>query len=154
MKIKQQPQATLEMKTDDVEHVEGDTLDNDPIFNMEEQKNIKYRIDRRLITMTGCMYMIAILDRSNLGNAAIAGMSKDLDLGVGYRYVSAVSSGMEQNANHIVAHRPGPLYHLRHISTSCDYIDPEARTPLLFEFYLFVLGYCHGKILEPWEVSS
>jgi hypothetical protein len=73
---------------EDLKHLEGESLDDDPVFTREEQRRIIHRIDRRLIIMSGFMYMIAILDRSNLGNAAIAGMTKDLDLDVGYRYVS------------------------------------------------------------------
>ncbi|EXJ89876.1 hypothetical protein A1O3_02943 [Capronia epimyces CBS 606.96] len=71
---------------EDPKHVESEDLDDDPVFTKEQQRKIKHRIDRRLITMTGFMYMIAILDRSNLGNAAIAGMTVDLHLNVGYRY--------------------------------------------------------------------
>ncbi|EGP82808.1 uncharacterized protein MYCGRDRAFT_51568 [Zymoseptoria tritici IPO323] len=61
-------------------------LDEDPEFTYKEQRKIIHRIDRRLILATGLMYCVSGLDRGNLPNAAIAGMTKDLELNVGYRY--------------------------------------------------------------------
>lgn len=46
------------------------------------------RIDRRLIITAGLMYCVSLIDRANLGAANIAGMSVDLGLNIGYRYVS------------------------------------------------------------------
>jgi hypothetical protein len=56
-------------------------------FTPEEEKAILRRVDQRLVGVTGVMYCISLMDRNNLGAAAIAGMNEDLDL-VGYRYVS------------------------------------------------------------------
>lgn len=39
----------------------------------EEAKRIMWKIDRRLITVTGLCYCISLLDRGNLGVAAVAG---------------------------------------------------------------------------------
>ncbi len=50
--------------------------DTDPrivAFNPHEQKRIYRRIDLRLVVTLGCMYMISLLDRTNLGAASIAG---------------------------------------------------------------------------------
>jgi len=42
-------------------------------FTPEETKKIIHRIDRRLVTVVGLMYCISLMDRTNLGAAAIAG---------------------------------------------------------------------------------
>ena len=91
----------------------GEKTLNDGIltsFTPQQQKRILRRIDRRLVAMAGLMYCISILDRTNIGNASIAGlvkvprnpsgsghelecsnlgsrMTKDLNLRVGTRYV-------------------------------------------------------------------
>ncbi|KAI1822491.1 major facilitator superfamily MFS-1 [Xylaria intraflava] len=52
----------------------------------KEARRIIKRIDRRLVTTTGLMYCISVMDRSNLGAAYVAGLAKDLDLTVGTRY--------------------------------------------------------------------
>jgi len=56
-------------------------------FTPEEQTKIIRRIDRRLVVTVGAMYCVSLMDRTNLGSANIAGMSKDLHLNVGTRYV-------------------------------------------------------------------
>lgn len=50
--------------------------DTDPrinAFTLKEQKRIYRRIDLRLVVTLGCMYMISLLDRTNLGAASVAG---------------------------------------------------------------------------------
>lgn len=42
-------------------------------FTLAEQKRIVRRVDYRLVTTVGLMYCISLLDRTNLGNAIIAG---------------------------------------------------------------------------------
>ncbi|KAM0335130.1 hypothetical protein ACHAQA_000170 [Verticillium albo-atrum] len=49
-------------------------------------RKLVHKIDRRLITTCGFMYCVSLVDRTNLGSANIAGMSKDLGLDVGFRY--------------------------------------------------------------------
>lgn len=39
-------------------------------FTPEEQKNIIWRIDRRLVLTLGFLYMISLMDRTNLGAAS------------------------------------------------------------------------------------
>jgi hypothetical protein len=43
------------------------------IFSEAEQKAIIRRIDRRLVTTLGLLYCASLMDRTNLGSAAIAG---------------------------------------------------------------------------------
>jgi hypothetical protein len=56
-------------------------------FSPAEQKKIMRHLDRRLVLTVGAMYCVSLMDRTNLGAANIAGMSKDLVL-IGNRYVS------------------------------------------------------------------
>ncbi|KAG9233265.1 general substrate transporter [Amylocarpus encephaloides] len=49
-------------------------------FTPEQQRKIIHRIDRRLVTTLGVLYMCSLMDRTNLGAANIAGMAKDLKL--------------------------------------------------------------------------
>lgn len=53
-----------------------------------EGRKIIHKIDRRLISALGLMFGISLMDRTNLGSANIAGMSKELHLAIGSRYVS------------------------------------------------------------------
>lgn len=39
----------------------------------EEQRSIIWRIDRRLVLTLGFLYMISLMDRTNLGSASVAG---------------------------------------------------------------------------------
>lgn len=39
-------------------------------FTEKEQRRIIWRIDRRLVVTLGCLYMISLLDRTNLGAAS------------------------------------------------------------------------------------
>jgi len=62
-------------------------LDNDSVYTYTEQRKIIHRLDWRLITIAGIIYMNSLMDRANLPNAAIAGMNEDLDMMDGYGYV-------------------------------------------------------------------
>ncbi|KAI1419161.1 major facilitator superfamily MFS-1 [Xylaria sp. FL1777] len=55
-------------------------------FSPKEAKRIVARIDRRLVTVTGFMYCISVMDRTNLGAAYIAGLGRDLQLTIDNRY--------------------------------------------------------------------
>jgi MFS family permease len=51
----------------------------------EEEKRIIRKLDARLIPLVFVLYSLAVLDRSNLGNAKLAGMEEEIDLS-GNRY--------------------------------------------------------------------
>ncbi|KAK5168292.1 uncharacterized protein LTR77_006861 [Saxophila tyrrhenica] len=57
-------------------------LDDDPKL----LRRVKRKVDLRLTLVLALLYTCAFIDRSNLGNASIAGMSDDLNLDVGNRY--------------------------------------------------------------------
>lgn len=48
------------------------------------------RIDIRMLPILGLMYSISLIDRTNLGLALVAGMQKDLGLGISNRYTIVV----------------------------------------------------------------
>lgn len=49
-------------------------------FDEIEEKRILRKIDLRLITVTGILYCISLIDRANMSAANIAGMATDLQL--------------------------------------------------------------------------
>lgn len=51
----------------------------------EEEAAVIRKLDWRLIPLVFFLYMLSVLDRSNLGNARIAGMEDDIDL-TGFKY--------------------------------------------------------------------
>lgn len=68
---------------DEKQSLESDALN---YFTPTEQKKIIHRLDRRLVTVVGVMYCVSLMDRSNLSNAAIAGMNEELNLNIEMRY--------------------------------------------------------------------
>ncbi|KAJ5113075.1 MFS general substrate transporter [Penicillium angulare] len=60
-------------------------IDDDPVYSYKEQRKIIRRVDLRLILMLGFLHCVCLIDRGNLGGAAVAGMTKELNL-VGNRY--------------------------------------------------------------------
>ncbi|WEW56246.1 hypothetical protein PRK78_001685 [Emydomyces testavorans] len=61
-------------------------VDVDEEFTYKEQRKIIHRVDLRLVTTCGVGYCISLMDRTNTSMAAIAGMTKELKLQVGFRY--------------------------------------------------------------------
>ncbi|CZR65088.1 related to permease of the major facilitator superfamily [Phialocephala subalpina] len=51
-------------------------------FTVQEQKSIIWKIDRRLVLTLGFLYMISLMDRTNLGAASIAGTQKELEMNI------------------------------------------------------------------------
>ncbi|CRG83817.1 putative transporter C1683,12 [Talaromyces islandicus] len=51
-----------------------------PDYTPEEERGVVKRLDRRLVSFLAFLYMLSFLDRSNIGNAKIAGLSDDLKL--------------------------------------------------------------------------
>lgn len=71
----------------DEAHSQNSVVSEDSEFTPAEQRKIIHKIDRRLVLTCGIMYCVSLMDRTNLGQAAIAGMNKELQLNVGFRYV-------------------------------------------------------------------
>lgn len=63
----------------------GVNADHQPDYRDKETRRILRKVDFRLVPLLTTLYIFSFLDRSNLGNAAIAGMNEDLNL-VGHKY--------------------------------------------------------------------
>ncbi|KAH8898121.1 retrograde regulation protein 2 [Thozetella sp. PMI_491] len=64
-------------------HVED--VETDSEFGPADEKRILRRVDRRLVVTCGIMFCFSLMDRTNHGAAAIAGMAKEMEL-IQYRY--------------------------------------------------------------------
>lgn len=105
---KSSPQYFQEV--DNVNHVDESLSENskeapdyDPEYTPEQQSKIIHRIDRRLIGTCGVLYCISLMDRTNLSAAALAGMTAELRLNVGFRYVGTPSCGLRYILTHLRA---------------------------------------------------
>lgn len=79
-----------EVGEEELQKASAVALDDDEEYSYKEQRKIVHKIDRRLVVMTGVIYCVSLVDRNNLPNAAIAGMTQDLELNVGIRYVGTL----------------------------------------------------------------
>ncbi|EFR02403.1 hypothetical protein MGYG_09083 [Nannizzia gypsea CBS 118893] len=52
-------------------------------YTAEEERNVVRKFDKRLTMFLSFLYMLSFLDRSNIGNARIAGLMEDLNLSSG-----------------------------------------------------------------------
>lgn len=55
------------------------------LFDKAELQKVIRKLDFRLVPLCFLLNMFSLLDRSNLGNAKVAGLTKDIDLS-GNRY--------------------------------------------------------------------
>ena len=71
-----------ELKLEAAEHLEGGGNIIAPVtsFSKEEEDKVIRSLDWHIMPMIFVLYSLSVLDRSNLGNAAIAGLDKDLKL--------------------------------------------------------------------------
>lgn len=129
----------------------GEALDDDPVYTYAEQRKIIHRVDRRLITVAGIIYMNSLMDRSNLPNAGIAGMNLDLNM-IGMRYVGLRHDGMTFPAR--ISLTPLPVYrcprllhHVHHPSASRNPSHAKVWSQTFSLHYLPRLGYNHGRLL-------
>lgn len=72
---------------DQLEHVKTKEGGQHTFIRPSEQEEaaVIRKLDRRLLPIVFLLYSLAVLDRSNLGNARLAGMEDDIDLS-GNRY--------------------------------------------------------------------
>ncbi|KAK4247962.1 major facilitator superfamily domain-containing protein [Corynascus novoguineensis] len=50
----------------------------EPQFTPEEEQAVVHKLDRKLVVFVAVLYLLSFLDRSNIGNARVAGMDDDL----------------------------------------------------------------------------
>lgn len=76
----------LENVEDVPKDLAAEILEDQARYTPQEIRRMKRQIDWRVIPSLGLMFGISLMDRSNVSNAAIAGMREDLHLETGYRY--------------------------------------------------------------------
>ncbi|KAK3721072.1 hypothetical protein LTR37_003362 [Vermiconidia calcicola] len=50
------------------------------LYTPDEERKVRRKLDTRLVLFVALLYLLSFLDRSNIGNAKIAGLTDDLDL--------------------------------------------------------------------------
>ncbi|KAK3317857.1 general substrate transporter [Cercophora scortea] len=90
-------------------------------FTAEEKKKIIRHVDIRLVLTVGALYCVSLMDRTNLGAANIAGMSKELELAVDNRYslislVFFITYIVFQPPSTVLVRKIGPRIHLTTIT--------------------------------------
>ncbi|KAJ4334788.1 hypothetical protein N0V87_006592 [Didymella glomerata] len=73
------PEQTQEQAEKDVTPSQIEHGPASPPIDPEIEKRIRRKLDMNLIPLVSALYLLAFLDRSNIGNARIAGMEKDLN---------------------------------------------------------------------------
>ncbi|KAK8162048.1 major facilitator superfamily domain-containing protein [Phyllosticta citrichinensis] len=58
----------------------GPPAEDFELFTPDEERRVRRKLDRRLVLFMGLLYLLSFLDRSNIGNARIAGLERDLKL--------------------------------------------------------------------------
>ncbi|KAL1970949.1 hypothetical protein VTN77DRAFT_2783 [Rasamsonia byssochlamydoides] len=79
------PEASSSHLEDTSGTATGDMKKPGPSFTTEEANRVYRKLDWNLMPLIFVLYSLSVLDRSNLGNARIAGMEDDIDLS-GNRY--------------------------------------------------------------------
>ncbi|KAF8504404.1 MFS general substrate transporter [Russula emetica] len=59
-------------------NVQSDVQPEGPVLSGVEERRLVRKLDRRILPITCLMYLFAYLDRSNLGNARLQGLAKDV----------------------------------------------------------------------------
>ncbi|TGO31871.1 hypothetical protein BHYA_0392g00050 [Botrytis hyacinthi] len=86
----QKPDLDLDNEMDSDEDVYRDetsrrrgsfsTVQSYQLYTPDEERTVVRKFDRKLVVFVALLYMLSFLDRSNIGNAKIAGLERDLHL--------------------------------------------------------------------------
>ncbi|MCJ1477725.1 hypothetical protein MMC13_006398 [Lambiella insularis] len=74
------PNAKDSFQGADVGQYESRRKDSFMLYTPDEERNVVKKLDRRVVIFLALLYMLSFLDRSNIGNAKIAGLTEDLRL--------------------------------------------------------------------------
>ncbi|KIW54648.1 hypothetical protein PV05_06996 [Exophiala xenobiotica] len=92
--LSSEPSPTVEPTKDGLRTVDAglppDQVVTEDEVSQAEARRIMKKIDYRIIPLLSVLYLLAYIDRSNLGNAKIAGMYDDLEL-YGMKYNTALT---------------------------------------------------------------
>ncbi|KAL1652953.1 hypothetical protein SLS61_004574 [Didymella pomorum] len=76
------PPSPLDEDDDDhnARRLSFDSVQSYELYTPDEDKTVLRKLDRRLVGFMALLYCLSFLDRTNIGNARIAGMEEDLKL--------------------------------------------------------------------------
>ncbi|TGZ81514.1 MFS general substrate transporter [Ascodesmis nigricans] len=84
----------MSQEKENVQHLDTQRSSSDVAaeagIDLEYEKKLIHRVDWKLLPILGALYSVALIDRTNMSNAAIAGMMLDLELYIGDRYSIAL----------------------------------------------------------------
>lgn len=100
-----------------------------PSYDPTEVKRVLRKVDLRLLPMLTALYLLAFLDRGNIGNAKVAGMNAELGLtGTQYNIVLSVSEIAFHGMQAILTGDLRPaLFHPLHPLRHTEQYRPQAR---------------------------
>ncbi|KIJ68120.1 hypothetical protein HYDPIDRAFT_173800 [Hydnomerulius pinastri MD-312] len=79
------PKVSVDQETSPDEKGVYDSVEEDVGVAPVERARILRKLDWHLLPFVSLLYLLSFLDRTNVGNAKVAGMAKDLNL-IGFRY--------------------------------------------------------------------
>lgn len=75
--VEKQEIADLDAVENSIEHsIDGSFIKP----STEEEKAVMWKLDKRIIPFLGLLYLCSFLDRVNIGNAKLAGITTDLNI--------------------------------------------------------------------------
>ncbi|KAE8380242.1 MFS general substrate transporter [Aspergillus bertholletiae] len=107
--------STTQVNDLDIQKGSAENLE-DTALSPKEQRRIIWSVDRRLIIMLGFLHTVALIDRGNLGAAAVTGLKEELHL-VGTQYSTIAVAFFPpyiclQIFGPLLVRRIGPVYYL------------------------------------------
>ncbi|KAJ7586368.1 MFS general substrate transporter [Mycena floridula] len=88
--VKDLEKASIEQAEQDESSTSQDDISSPPVLTAEEERTLWRKIDLRLMPILSLMYLVSFLDRGNIGNAKIAGLTDQLKL-TGNKYNVALT---------------------------------------------------------------
>ncbi|KAF5490645.1 putative transporter [Colletotrichum fructicola] len=112
-KVDYSDRTTIDIKSESVGYEEAPSILE---WSEAEEKAIRRKIDWHTVPLTTVLYLLCFLDRSNIGNARIQGMAKDINL-EGFRFNWVLSIFyivylFVEVPSNIVLKRVGPRFYL------------------------------------------
>ncbi|KAL5118785.1 hypothetical protein ACEQ8H_003288 [Pleosporales sp. CAS-2024a] len=80
VKLDETSHNRIEHFAEKASHSSGELEAQHVELDESESARVLRKVDMRLVPMLALLYLVAFIDRSNIGNAKIAGMTKDLDM--------------------------------------------------------------------------
>jgi len=78
-----------------------------PVFDKKATSRLVRKIDMRLLPFLALLYLLSFLDRTNIGNARLAGLEKSLGMtGLNYNVCARVPASVDHGADPSRPHSP------------------------------------------------